>query len=200
MQVSRAWILAGVVATASVAIGLSAGAELRRCVGPDGRIIFTDNESRCPGTEPIEAPDSVQRVDRGAGNSVRQLGCPTIERYFEPGDDLAFPAGIRIDDRGRNNRGFQIVSHYGTSLGIRPTRLFGVHAVFVYPAAQIFIREHLPGQRLKQVFRIGVDGSIVSLDTLVYPNHACRPIYVRHPECDTNDKGKHGTCGIDDRL
>jgi hypothetical protein len=49
-----------------VAIGLPAGAELRRCVGPDGRIIFTDDEARCPGTEPIEAPDSVQRVDRGA--------------------------------------------------------------------------------------------------------------------------------------
>jgi len=55
-----------IVAVASLVIGLAAAAELRRCVGADGRIVFTDSESRCPGTEPITAPDSVQRVDPAA--------------------------------------------------------------------------------------------------------------------------------------
>jgi hypothetical protein len=77
MHARRAKTLAGVVLTACLAGDLSAGAELRRCVGADGRVVFTDDAGRCPGTEPIEAPDSVQRVDpaaAGRGPASRRYG------------------------------------------------------------------------------------------------------------------------------
>jgi hypothetical protein len=63
MRAGKALALA---AAAALIVATGAAAELRRCLGPDGKIIFTDDESRCPGTEPIEAPDSIQRVDSQA--------------------------------------------------------------------------------------------------------------------------------------
>jgi hypothetical protein len=40
-----------------------AQAELLRCKGPDGRMIYTDDKSRCPGADPFEPSGEVQRAE-----------------------------------------------------------------------------------------------------------------------------------------
>jgi len=40
-----------------------AQAELLRCQGPDGRTIYTDDKSRCPGADPFEPSGEVQRAE-----------------------------------------------------------------------------------------------------------------------------------------
>jgi hypothetical protein len=50
-----------VTAAAAGASGL-ATAELYRCTGPDGRIVFTDNRATCPGAEEHEPRGEVQTI------------------------------------------------------------------------------------------------------------------------------------------
>lgn len=38
-------------------------ADLLRCKGPDGRTIYTDDKSRCPGVDPFEPRGKLQRAD-----------------------------------------------------------------------------------------------------------------------------------------
>ena len=40
----------------ALGVGTSASAELFRCTGPDGKVVFTDDASACPGADPYE-PD-----------------------------------------------------------------------------------------------------------------------------------------------
>lgn len=48
----------------------SAQAELLRCKGPDGRTIYTDDKSRCPGADPFEPEGEVQRTESTAPDAA----------------------------------------------------------------------------------------------------------------------------------
>lgn len=52
----RALLAAGLVLAAAA----PAAADLLRCQGPDGRTIFTDDASRCPGAKPFEPRATLQ--------------------------------------------------------------------------------------------------------------------------------------------
>lgn len=57
------WLVRSVAFFGSVVVlAPGAGAELLRCKGPDGRIIYTDQAARCPGSEPFEPSGAIQKA------------------------------------------------------------------------------------------------------------------------------------------
>ena len=81
---SRA-VLTGWLAVAFLTVPGAGHAELFRCVGPDGKTIFTDQKHMCPGSEPSEPSGVVHRA-------------PTPEsREAAPVSPLASP-GTQISD------------------------------------------------------------------------------------------------------
>jgi hypothetical protein len=63
----KQWML--VAALAALALPSAAGADLLRCKGPDGKMIYTDNKALCPGAEPFEPEGEVQRGKSGPHGS-----------------------------------------------------------------------------------------------------------------------------------
>lgn len=61
---TRARLAFALLAVASLAAATAgrAGADLYRCQGPDGRIVFSDNPGACPGARPHEPADVVQTL------------------------------------------------------------------------------------------------------------------------------------------
>ncbi len=55
-------LLAIVVTAAAAGPPSPANADVYRCTGPDGQIIFTDNQSTCPGSEKHEPTGKVQTL------------------------------------------------------------------------------------------------------------------------------------------
>jgi hypothetical protein len=53
----------GMALLALTLTGSAARAELFRCVGPDGKTIFTDQKHTCPGAEPTEPSGVVHRAE-----------------------------------------------------------------------------------------------------------------------------------------
>jgi hypothetical protein len=49
-----------------------AGAEIYKCVGPDGKTLFTSDQSQCPGAEHHEPAGRIQTVPAEAGTSRRR--------------------------------------------------------------------------------------------------------------------------------
>jgi hypothetical protein len=47
-------------------VSLPAAADLLRCVGPDGKVIYTDNKAVCPEAEPFEPDAELQKEDTAA--------------------------------------------------------------------------------------------------------------------------------------
>jgi hypothetical protein len=61
----RQALLLAIVASASAAIAPApASGDVYRCTRPDGGIVFTDNESACPGSAKHEPADKVQSFPR----------------------------------------------------------------------------------------------------------------------------------------
>jgi hypothetical protein len=61
----RRELVAGAAAAAAILTLLAAGAaaELLRCAGADGRMIYTDNPALCPGADPFEPTGEVHGID-----------------------------------------------------------------------------------------------------------------------------------------
>ena len=78
-----------VTAAAACAPG-SASAELYRCTGPDGRIVYTDNRATCPGAEKHEPRAKIQTIPSDGGSepaaptpSTRDSSARQLERQSE---------------------------------------------------------------------------------------------------------------------
>jgi len=61
----RGWICAIAIGVVGLTSFDAARAELFRCSGPDGDVIFTDDASVCPGAEPFEAKKQIHTVQSG---------------------------------------------------------------------------------------------------------------------------------------
>lgn len=70
--------LLGAAVVALAAVAPPARADLLRCIGPDGKMIYTDNKALCPEAEPFEPKGELQRDE-----SSLERG----ERPASPGPD-----------------------------------------------------------------------------------------------------------------
>ena len=90
---AQGWLVAAVALVALVTADARAG--LFRCQRPDGLIVYTDNQSACPGAKPHEPRAVVQSIDvtestrRSVPASARQT------RSFAPASDDAAEAQWR---------------------------------------------------------------------------------------------------------
>jgi len=72
MSLRRAWRTGTLAAASCCAIALAspeARADLLRCVGPDGKVIYTDNKALCPEAKPFEPEGEIQRDESTAERS-----------------------------------------------------------------------------------------------------------------------------------
>ena len=70
-----------VAALLALALARDARADLLRCPGPDGNIIYTDDASVCPGAEPYEPAGQVHSVEPVASAAMgRQRRVEAMER------------------------------------------------------------------------------------------------------------------------
>jgi hypothetical protein len=70
----------------AVGLGLAAGAaraELYKCLGPDGKTLYTSDRSQCPGAEAHQPTGHVQR----AGSATAPLATPSAARPAHGGAD-----------------------------------------------------------------------------------------------------------------
>jgi hypothetical protein len=77
MRTGRSWLAVGALALCAVSARGVAAADLLRCQGPDGRIVFTDDKSVCPDSQPYQPAATVHEVstpasrDPAAGDASR---------------------------------------------------------------------------------------------------------------------------------
>jgi hypothetical protein len=65
-QLGRAWLALAAIACV-LAPGIRAGADLLRCVGPDGKTIYTDSKALCPDAKPFEPDGAIQAGPAASG-------------------------------------------------------------------------------------------------------------------------------------
>ncbi len=63
-----------------LALGAPAGAEIYRCTGPDGELLFTGDPSECPGQEAHRSPGRVQSISPSASAPVEDEPRPAARR------------------------------------------------------------------------------------------------------------------------
>jgi len=77
MRAGTRWLAIGALALCAVCVRGAASADLLRCQGPDGRVVFTDDKSVCPDSPPYQPDATVPEVstpasrDPAAGDAAR---------------------------------------------------------------------------------------------------------------------------------
>jgi hypothetical protein len=89
-----------------------ARAELFRCSGPDGNVVFTDDASVCPGSTPFETTKKVQRVQSSAPaaqHAPERLEAARHRRMVERSEDGEAARWKRI--KREKEYEFKVVEH-----------------------------------------------------------------------------------------
>jgi len=77
MRTRKSWMAVGALALCAASARGAAAADLLRCQGPDGRVVFTDDKSVCPDSRPYTPAATVHEVstpasrDPAAGDASR---------------------------------------------------------------------------------------------------------------------------------
>lgn len=78
-------------AALALAAATSASAELFRCVGPDGKLVYTDQKALCPGADPHEPSGTVLPLEPTPAPARPAASAPA-EPALDPGTEAAMAA------------------------------------------------------------------------------------------------------------